>query len=55
MPINNSKISEEVYEILKNEVLSGQYLPGERMPSERDIAKKFEVSRGVARESFKKL
>ena len=48
-------ISDELYKTLRKEVLNGQYLPGERMPSERDIAKKFDVSRGVAREAYKKL
>ena len=55
MAINNINISEELYKTLRTEVLNGQYLPGERMPSERDIAKKFDVSRGVAREAYKKL
>ncbi|MEE3198019.1 MAG: GntR family transcriptional regulator, partial [Pseudomonadota bacterium] len=47
--------TEEVALILQEEILRGQYRPGERLPSERDVAIRFEASRGTVREAFKKL
>ena len=47
--------TEEVALILQDEILRGQYRPGERLPSERDVATRFETSRGTVREAFKKL
>jgi len=47
--------TEEVALILQDEILRGQYRPGERLPSERDVAVRFEASRGTVREAFKKL
>ena len=47
--------TEEVALILQDEILRGQYRPGERLPSERDVAIRFEASRGTVREAFKKL
>ena len=47
--------TEEVTLILQDEILRGQYRPGERLPSERDVATRFETSRGTVREAFKKL
>lgn len=40
---------------LRDEILTGQYRPGERLPSERELAVRFETSRGVVREALKKL
>ncbi len=47
--------TEEVALVLQDEILRGQYRPGERLPSERDVAARFETSRGTVREAFKKL
>ena len=47
--------TEEVALILQEEILRGQYRPGERLPSERDVATRFETSRGTVREAFKRL
>jgi DNA-binding FadR family transcriptional regulator len=47
--------SGEVAAIVRDEILSGQYRAGERMPSERDLVVRFDTSRGVVREAFKKL
>ena len=46
---------DEVYSVLRTEILTGQYRKGERLPSERDLAARFEVSRGAVREVIKKL
>lgn len=46
---------EEIADTLAEEILRGQYRPGERLPSERDLAVRFEVTRGCVREAVKKL
>ena len=47
--------TEDITRVLREEVLRGQYRPGERLPSERDLAARFETTRGVARVALKKL
>lgn len=47
--------AEEVAEVLRDEILRGQYRPGERLPSERELASRFETSRGAVREAVTKL
>ena len=48
-------LTEDITRVLRNEVLSGRYRPGERLPSERDLAARFETTRGIARVALKKL
>ncbi len=40
---------------VRDEVLRGQYRAGERLPSERELAARFETTRGVARIALKRL
>ena len=47
--------TEEVMSVLRREVLEGQYRPGERLPSERDLAARFQTTRGIVRVALKKL
>lgn len=47
--------TDDVMQVLRDEVLSGQYRPGERLPSERDLAERFGTTRGVVRVALKKL
>ena len=47
--------TDEVTAVLRREVLEGQYRPGERLPSERDLAARFDTTRGVVRVALKKL
>lgn len=47
--------NEEIATILRDEILRGQYRAGERLPSERDLAQRFQTSRGTVREALKKL
>ncbi|MEO1078346.1 MAG: GntR family transcriptional regulator [Pseudomonadota bacterium] len=47
--------STQVLDALRDEILLGQYRPGERLPSERELAARFETSRGAVREALKKL
>ncbi len=55
MAVPSSSRSQEISNILRDEILGGQYRPGERLPSERDLSSRFETSRGTVREAFKKL
>ena len=55
MPDGTVSRTEEITQVLRDEILRGQYRPGERLPSERDLAVRFETSRGTVREAFKKL
>ncbi len=48
-------VSFEIADRLRQEILTGQYRVGERMPSERDLATRFEVSRGAVREALSQL
>jgi len=55
MPDGARSRTEEITQVLRDEILRGQYRAGERLPSERDIATRFETSRGTVREAYKKL
>ena len=46
---------EEIAHTLTRDILTGQYRVGERLPSERDLAARFDASRGAVREAMKKL
>lgn len=46
---------EEIAETLTEEILRGRYRTGDRLPSERDLAVRFDASRGAVREAIKKL
>ena len=46
---------EEIAQTLTRDILTGQYRVGERLPSERDLAARFDASRGAVREAMKKL
>jgi GntR family transcriptional regulator, transcriptional repressor for pyruvate dehydrogenase complex len=54
MPISLS-ISHEIADALRTEILRGRYREGDRIPSERDLASKFNASRGAVREGFSQL
>ena len=47
--------AEDIFGVLRSEILIGQYRSGERLPSERDLAARFESTRGLIREAIKKL
>lgn len=54
MSVNNT-ISHEIAAILRDEILRQQYRAGERFPSERDLAGRFDASRGAVREALSQL
>lgn len=48
-------LSHEIADILRDEILREQYRSGERFPSERDLAARFDASRGAVREALSQL
>lgn len=54
MPVH-STISHEIAAELRDDILRAQYRSGERLPSERDLASRFEASRGAVREALSQL
>jgi DNA-binding FadR family transcriptional regulator len=56
MPISNApRLHRQVMELLLADIGSGAIGPGAQLPSEAELAKRFQVSRGVVRESIRGL
>ena len=49
------KLHEQVMAELLDDVAAGRYAEGDRLPREVDLAARYEVSRGVARETIQAL
>jgi DNA-binding FadR family transcriptional regulator len=54
-PIKQPRISEEVFNQLKESVLSNGFKAGDKLPPERDLAEQFKVSRAAIREAIRSL
>lgn len=52
---SSNTISHEIADSLRDEILRQRYLSGERFPSERDLAARFDASRGAVREALSQL
>jgi DNA-binding FadR family transcriptional regulator len=52
---SNHAISHEIAASLRTDILKNRYRPGDRFPSERDLATRFNASRGAVREGFSQL
>lgn len=52
---SNNTISHEIADMLRDEILRQRYRSGERFPSERDLAVRFDASRGAVREALSQL
>ncbi len=52
---SNNTISHEIADILRDEILRQRYRSGDRFPSERDLAARFDASRGAVREALSQL
>lgn len=52
---SENSISFEIATSLRTDILRQRYLSGERLPSERDLAARFDSSRGVVREALSQL
>ncbi len=53
--ISKRKLSDEVFERLKQLIVSGEKTPGSLMPSERELMVRFEVGRPAIREAMQQL
>jgi GntR family transcriptional repressor for pyruvate dehydrogenase complex len=54
-PIKPKRISDQVFEQLKDLIFRGQIKPGERLMTERELAQELGVSRPTVREAINKL
>ena len=54
-PIRPVRVSDEVFEQIKQSILLGHFKAGERLPTERDLAEEFQVSRVAIREALRNL
>jgi GntR family transcriptional repressor for pyruvate dehydrogenase complex len=52
---SSNTISHEIADTLRDEVLRQRYRCGDRFPSERDLAARFDASRGAVREALSQL
>lgn len=53
--IQQKRISDEVFEQMKEHILSGEWGPGKKIPGELELAQKFDVSRVSVREAIHRL
>ena len=52
---SSNTISHEIADTLRDEILRQRYQSGDRFPSERDLAARFDASRGAVREALSQL
>lgn len=53
--VRTSTLSEQLFEILKDDLLDGKYVPGQKLPSESSLASTYGVSRLTARAAIARL
>jgi DNA-binding FadR family transcriptional regulator len=54
-PVRQNKLSDQVFEQLRDEILSKKIKPGDRLPAERELCDVLQVNRGSVREALKRL
>ncbi len=54
-PIKQPRLSEAVFDQLKQTILLRHFKPGDRLPSERKLSEEFQVSRIAIREAMRAL
>jgi GntR family transcriptional repressor for pyruvate dehydrogenase complex len=54
-PVKKITVTEQIMEQIAGLITSGQLSPGEQLPNERDLAEKFQVTRGRVREALRAL
>jgi len=54
-PIKQPRVSEEVFDQLKEAILSNDFKAGDKLPPERELAEQFQVSRVAIREAIRAL
>jgi GntR family transcriptional repressor for pyruvate dehydrogenase complex len=53
--IEKKRVSDEVFEQMKNNIVSGEWAPGARIPGELELVELFQVSRVSVREAIHRL
>ena len=54
-PVKSSKLSDQVFEQVRDSILNGDYKPDQMLPSERELCDSFGVNRSSVREALKRL
>lgn len=54
-PIKQPRVSEEVFQQLKEAILSNEFKAGDKLPQEKELAELFQVSRVAVREAIRVL
>ena len=54
-PVRARRVSDQVFERIRDHIFRGQLMPGQRVPGERQLAESFGVSRPTIREAMHKL
>ena len=54
-PVRPLRVSDQVFERIRDHIFRGQLMPGQRVPGERQLAESFGVSRPTIREAMHKL
>jgi len=55
VPLQRTRLHEEIVERLKDRIVGGEIKPGEKLPPEREIAESLHVNRSTVREALNKL
>lgn len=51
----NTPLSEQVYQLIEEQIINGNYLVGDKLPTEKQLTEFYKVSRTVIREAIKAL
>lgn len=54
-PVKHARVSERVFDQLKEAIFLGKFKSGDKLPSERELTSEFQVGRGVIREAIRAL
>ena len=54
-PIKKRRLSDDVTAQIRQHIAAGELRPGDKLPAERDMAARFDVSRGAVREAMRGL
>lgn len=53
--VKREKVSEQVFQQMKQMLLQGEWMPGDRLPSEKELSEAFGVSRVTIRQALQQL
>ncbi len=54
-PVEKQRLSNQVFNQLRDNILNQEYMPGERLPSERELCDIMHINRSSVREALKRL